>query len=80
MYISKCDQDSIAITYQEIKTKLISEGILSGGRVLTSKFGRYVPRQSEKWGGGGPSGANLSVKMRGSGASSSVKMWGSGAS
>ena len=46
-------------------------GVGGGGGELGPNFGRYVPRQSEKW---GAFGMSSSVKMRVSGASSSVKV------
>ena len=59
-------------TLTGVGAKLARHNFLMGGPgagVLTPNFGRYVPRQSEKWG-------------KGSGTSfrSSVKMWGSGTS
>ena len=60
----------------KVCSKASSLHLGGGGGAHTPNFGKYVPRQSEKWMGG--SGASSSMKMPGSGASLCVKVGVSG--
>ena len=69
-YPGKCSQTSSRDTSIQIaSTVKCSQYPFGGGQLLTPNFGRYVPRQSEKWAPGSGTSSRSSMKMRGSGTS-----------